>query len=219
MKDRRSLFMDWTRPCTFRCSTYQLLPERGILCFKSAPSRYHDSARRIAGWSQILSLAKSLMSQLLGSIYSRAACTTAPCYACAAFRARPFSSARLAKIVFAIWHSRNWRRSGRFQADRVTSPQIVPGPSTPYNTPQRLVAERVYNAIRDSIVKQAPHYGTVMRNYEAAANEISHRPSDCGSPQSTTITRRPSSRIRNANSCSKAIVGTTKRSIDAIPSA
>jgi hypothetical protein len=31
--------------------------------------------------------------------------------------------------------------------------------------------------------------------------------------------RRPWPRTRNANSCSKAIVGTTKRSIDAIPSA
>lgn len=44
--------------------------------------------------------------------------------------------------------------------------------SLPFNTPQRLVAERVYNSIRETITKQAPDYATVMKGYETAAKQI-----------------------------------------------
>lgn len=44
--------------------------------------------------------------------------------------------------------------------------------SLPFNTPQRLIAEQVYNSIRNTITKQAPHYADVMKGYEAASNQI-----------------------------------------------
>lgn len=44
--------------------------------------------------------------------------------------------------------------------------------SLPYNTPERLVAERAYNAVRDTIVKQAPDYAKVMKGYEQASTQI-----------------------------------------------
>lgn len=42
----------------------------------------------------------------------------------------------------------------------------------PYNTPQRKVAEDAYNAIRQTIVKQAPQYSAMMKGYEEASNQI-----------------------------------------------
>lgn len=45
--------------------------------------------------------------------------------------------------------------------------------SLPYNTPQRLVAEQAYSAIRNSIVAQAPEYAKVMKDYERASDAIS----------------------------------------------
>ena len=40
----------------------------------------------------------------------------------------------------------------------------------PYGTPSRSVADRVYGAIRGQIVKQAPTYGKVMKDYESASD-------------------------------------------------
>lgn len=42
----------------------------------------------------------------------------------------------------------------------------------PYNTPQRLAAEKVYNAVKDTIVKQAPEYATIMKGYQEASDQI-----------------------------------------------
>lgn len=42
----------------------------------------------------------------------------------------------------------------------------------PFNTPQRLAADKVYNAIKDTIVKQNPEYGKIMKGYQAASDEI-----------------------------------------------
>jgi hypothetical protein len=44
--------------------------------------------------------------------------------------------------------------------------------SLPYHTPQRLIAEQAYNAVRESITKQAPEYARVMRDYEQASKEL-----------------------------------------------
>jgi hypothetical protein len=44
--------------------------------------------------------------------------------------------------------------------------------SLPFNTPQRAVADQVYNAIRQTIVKQAPDYANVMKGYEQASTHI-----------------------------------------------
>lgn len=44
--------------------------------------------------------------------------------------------------------------------------------SLPYNTPQRLVAEQAYNAVRGAIVSQAPDYARVMKDYERASDAI-----------------------------------------------
>lgn len=44
--------------------------------------------------------------------------------------------------------------------------------SLPYNTPERLVAEKAYNAARETIVKQAPDYAHVMKGYENASKQI-----------------------------------------------
>lgn len=44
--------------------------------------------------------------------------------------------------------------------------------SLPFHSPQRLVAEQVYNGIRDTIVKQSPGYAKVMKNYEVASKQI-----------------------------------------------
>jgi hypothetical protein len=43
---------------------------------------------------------------------------------------------------------------------------------TTYGTPERVVANNVYHAIRSTIVDQAPDYAKVMRGYELASNEI-----------------------------------------------
>lgn len=42
----------------------------------------------------------------------------------------------------------------------------------PFNTPERLVAEKVYSAVRQTIVKQAPEYAKIMKGYETASNQI-----------------------------------------------
>lgn len=42
----------------------------------------------------------------------------------------------------------------------------------PFNTPQRLAADKVYNAIKDTIVKQNPEYGKIMKGYQTASDEI-----------------------------------------------
>jgi muramidase (phage lysozyme) len=39
----------------------------------------------------------------------------------------------------------------------------------PYGTPARKVADELYNAVKNEIVKQAPEYGKVMGDYEAAS--------------------------------------------------
>ena len=45
--------------------------------------------------------------------------------------------------------------------------------STPYGTPSRLVADQIYNVVKQQIVKQAPQYARVMKNYETASTLIS----------------------------------------------
>jgi hypothetical protein len=42
----------------------------------------------------------------------------------------------------------------------------------PFNTPQRKVADDAYNAVRQTIVKQAPQYADAMKGYEEASNQI-----------------------------------------------
>lgn len=42
----------------------------------------------------------------------------------------------------------------------------------PFNTPQRLAADKVYNAVKDTIVKQDPAYGKIMKGYSTASDEI-----------------------------------------------
>lgn len=54
---------------------------------------------------------------------------------------------------------------------------------TQYGTPERVVADQVYNAVRDVIAKQAPTYAKVMKGYEDATDAISEL--------SNTLTLRP----------------------------
>ncbi len=42
--------------------------------------------------------------------------------------------------------------------------------SSQYGTPARLVADRVYNAVKDEIVSQAPEYSKVMKDYQVASD-------------------------------------------------
>ena len=42
--------------------------------------------------------------------------------------------------------------------------------SSQYGTPSRLVADRVYNAVKDEIVSQAPQYSKVMKDYTVASD-------------------------------------------------
>ncbi len=44
--------------------------------------------------------------------------------------------------------------------------------STQYGTPERLVADRVYQSIRSTIVKEFPRYGKIMKGYEEASKTI-----------------------------------------------
>ncbi len=44
--------------------------------------------------------------------------------------------------------------------------------NTQFGTPQRIAADKVYNAVKDTIVKQAPEYGKVMKGYEEASAQI-----------------------------------------------
>lgn len=44
--------------------------------------------------------------------------------------------------------------------------------ATQFGTPERVVADNVYNAIKDTIVKQAPDYAKVMKGYQEASDEI-----------------------------------------------
>lgn len=44
--------------------------------------------------------------------------------------------------------------------------------SLPFNSPERAAADHAYNAIRQTIVKQAPEYARVMSEYEKASNQI-----------------------------------------------
>lgn len=44
--------------------------------------------------------------------------------------------------------------------------------SLPYGSPERIVAQNGYNAVRSSIVDQAPEYAKVMKDYEKASDQI-----------------------------------------------
>jgi predicted secreted protein len=44
--------------------------------------------------------------------------------------------------------------------------------STQYGTPERVVADKVYNSVKGEIVKQAPQYAKVMKDYEQASTLI-----------------------------------------------
>jgi len=43
---------------------------------------------------------------------------------------------------------------------------------TEHGTPARLVADKVYNAVKDQIVKQAPEYAKTMKDYETASDLV-----------------------------------------------
>ena len=43
---------------------------------------------------------------------------------------------------------------------------------TEHGTPARLVADKVYNAVKDQIVKQAPEYAKTMKDYETASSLV-----------------------------------------------
>jgi len=43
---------------------------------------------------------------------------------------------------------------------------------TQYGTPERVVANEIYNAARNTIIKQAPEYARVMKGYEEASKQI-----------------------------------------------
>lgn len=45
---------------------------------------------------------------------------------------------------------------------------------TQYGTPARVVADKIYQAVRKTIVEWDPQYAKVMRGYEEASNEIKH---------------------------------------------
>lgn len=45
--------------------------------------------------------------------------------------------------------------------------------STQYGTPERLVADKVYHAVKNQIVKQAPEYATTMKEYQQASDLLS----------------------------------------------
>lgn len=44
--------------------------------------------------------------------------------------------------------------------------------STQYGTPERVIADQVYNAVRQTIVDQVPAYGKIMKGYEEATKQI-----------------------------------------------
>lgn len=44
--------------------------------------------------------------------------------------------------------------------------------NAPYGTPERIIADQAYNAVRDSIVKQAPEYGKTMQDYVKASDQL-----------------------------------------------
>jgi hypothetical protein len=44
--------------------------------------------------------------------------------------------------------------------------------ATQYGTPERFAADRVYQAVRKTIVDQAPKYANIMKGYESASKEI-----------------------------------------------
>jgi hypothetical protein len=44
----------------------------------------------------------------------------------------------------------------------------------PFNTPQRVVADQVYNSVRKTIADQAPTYSKVMQDYSTASDQISN---------------------------------------------
>lgn len=45
--------------------------------------------------------------------------------------------------------------------------------SLPFHSPEQVVANNAYNAVKDSIVKQAPEYSRVMEGYSKASEELS----------------------------------------------
>lgn len=44
--------------------------------------------------------------------------------------------------------------------------------SSQFGTPERLVADKVYHAVKDTIVKEAPEYSSAMKNYQDASDLI-----------------------------------------------
>lgn len=44
--------------------------------------------------------------------------------------------------------------------------------SAPYGTPERIIADQAYNAVKDSIVQQAPEYGKTMQDYAKASDQL-----------------------------------------------
>lgn len=72
--------------------------------------------------------------------------------------------------------------------------------SAEYGTPSRVVADRVYNAVKDQIVKQAPKYANVMKDYEKASslvNEIERSLSLGKKSAADTAMRKLQSLTRN----------------------
>lgn len=72
--------------------------------------------------------------------------------------------------------------------------------SLPYGSPERTAADQAYNAIRQTIVKQAPDYARIMGEYEKASNQIKEleRTLSLGKKASTdTAVRKLQSVTRN----------------------
>jgi len=72
--------------------------------------------------------------------------------------------------------------------------------SLPYHSPERTAAEKAYNAIKQTIVKQEPGYAKIMKDYEKASNLISEteRTLSLGKKASTdTAVRKLQSVMRN----------------------
>lgn len=44
--------------------------------------------------------------------------------------------------------------------------------ATQYGTPERVAADRIYHAVRKTILEQAPEYGKIMKGYEEASSQI-----------------------------------------------
>lgn len=62
--------------------------------------------------------------------------------------------------------------------------------ATQYGTPERVAADRIYNAVRQTIVDQVPEYAKIMKGYEQASKQIKEI--------ETTLSLKPNANIDTA---------------------